>query len=113
MTELKIKAKEGIDKDTINSVQSLGEKYKYGFTTKVDMDYAPKGLSEDIIKLISKKNSEPKWMLDWRIEAYRRWIQMSEPDWPMLKYNKIDYGDQYYYATVSYTHLTLPTICSV
>ena len=56
MSELKIEAKEGIDQETINSVKSLGESYKYGFTTNVDMEYAPKGLSEEIVKLISKKN---------------------------------------------------------
>ena len=56
MSELKLEAKEGIDQQTINSVKSLGESYKYGFTTDIDMEYAPKGLSEDIVKLISKKN---------------------------------------------------------
>ena len=98
MSELKLEAKEGIDKDTINSVKSLGEKYKYGFSTDIDMDYAPKGLSEKIVKLISEKNSEPDWMLKWRLEAYKRWINMDEPDWPMLKYKAINYDDQYYYA---------------
>ena len=53
---------------------------------------------EDIVRLISNKNSEPEWMTTWRLEAYRRWTQMSEPDWPMLKYKKINYQDQYYYA---------------
>ncbi|MFL2801771.1 MAG: Fe-S cluster assembly protein SufB [Paracoccaceae bacterium] len=98
MTDLKLEAKEGIDQDTIDSVKLLGEKYKYGFTTDIDMDYAPKGLSEDIVKLISKKNSEPTWMLDWRLESYRRWLKMDEPDWPMLSYKHIEYNDQYYYA---------------
>jgi Fe-S cluster assembly protein SufB len=79
-------------------VKLLGEKYKYGFTTDIDMEYAPKGLSEKIVKLISEKNSEPTWMLNWRLEAYRRWIKMDEPDWPMLSYKHIDYDDQYYYA---------------
>ena len=55
MSELKLEAKEGIDQQTINSVKSLGESYKYGFTTDIDMEYAPKGLSEEIVKLISKK----------------------------------------------------------
>ena len=92
MTEVKLQAKEGIDQKTIDSVKALGEQYKYGFTTNIDMDFAPKGLSEDIVKLISEKNSEPKWMLDWRLEAFKRWTKMQEPDWPMLKYNKIDYN---------------------
>ncbi len=98
MSEIKLEAKEGIDQDTIDSVKSLSEKYKYGFTTDVDMDYAPRGLSEAIVKLISEKNSEPEWMLQWRLDSYKRWIKMKEPDWPMLEYNKINYNDQYYYA---------------
>ena len=98
MSELKLEAKEGIDQETINSVKSLGESYKYGFTTDIDMEYAPKGLSEEIVKLISKKNDEPDWMLNWRLEAYKRWVKMDEPNWPMLNYKGIDYDDQYYYA---------------
>ncbi len=98
MSELKLEAKEGIDQETIDSVKSLGESYKYGFTTDIDMEYAPKGLSEEIVKLISKKNDEPDWMLNWRLEAYRRWVKMDEPNWPMLNYKGIDYDDQYYYA---------------
>ena len=98
MSELKLEAKEGIDQQTINSVKSLGESYKYGFTTDIDMEYAPKGLSEEIVKLISKKNDEPDWMLNWRLEAYKRWVKMDEPNWPMLNYKGIDYDDQYYYA---------------
>ena len=98
MSELKLEAKEGIDQQTINSVKSLGENYKYGFTTDIDMEYAPKGLSEEIVKLISKKNDEPDWMLNWRLEAYKRWVKMDEPNWPMLNYKGIDYNDQYFYA---------------
>ena len=98
MSELKLEAKQGIDQQTINSVKSLGESYKYGFTTDIDMEYAPKGLSEEIVKLISKKNDEPEWMLNWRLEAYKRWVKMDEPNWPMLNYKGIDYNDQYYYA---------------
>ena len=98
MSELKLEAKDGIDQQTINSVKSLGESYKYGFTTDIDMEYAPKGLSEEIVKLISKKNDEPEWMLNWRLEAYKRWVKMDEPNWPMLNYKGIDYNDQYYYA---------------
>ena len=98
MSEIKLEAKVGIDQQTINSVKSLGESYKYGFTTDIDMEYAPKGLSEEIVKLISKKNDEPDWMLNWRLEAYKRWVKMDEPNWPMLNYKGIDYNDQYYYA---------------
>ncbi len=98
MSELKLEAKESIDQETINSVKSLGESYKYGFTTDIDMEYSPKGVSEEIVKLISKKNDEPDWMLNWRLEAYKRWVKMDEPNWPMLNYKGIDYNDQYYYA---------------
>ena len=98
MSELKLEAKASIDQETINSVKSLGESYKYGFTTDIDMEYAPKGVSEEIVKLISKKNDEPDWMLNWRLEAYKRWVKMDEPNWPMLNYKGIDYNDQYYYA---------------
>ena len=78
MSEIKLEAKEGIDQDTIKSVKLLGEKYKYGFSTDIDMDYAPKGLSEEIVKLISEK-TQNQLMLNWRLEAYRRWIKMSDP----------------------------------
>ena len=98
MPKIYTEAKTGIDPGTIDSVNSLRGEYKYGFSTKIDMDYAPKGISEEIVKLISKKNLEPEWMLTWRLEAYRRWTKMFEPNWPMLKYEKIDYQDQYYYA---------------
>ncbi|PQM56716.1 MAG: Fe-S cluster assembly protein SufB [Rhodobacteraceae bacterium] len=98
MSNVYTEAKKGIDPGTIDSVNSLKEDYKYGFSTEIDMDYAPKGISEEIVKLISKKNLEPEWMLTWRLEAYQRWTKMFEPDWPMLKYEKIDYQDQYYYA---------------
>ena len=98
MSNVYTEAKKGIDPGTIDSVNSLKEDYKYGFSTEIEMDYAPKGISEEIVKLISKKNLEPEWMLTWRLEAYQRWTKMFEPDWPMLKYEKIDYQDQYYYA---------------
>ena len=58
-----------------------GEKYKYGFFTDIEMDRAPKGLSEDIVRFISAKKNEPAWMLEWRLEAYRRWLEMREPKW--------------------------------
>ncbi len=68
------------DLDTIELVKEIEvEKYKYGFTTDIESDYAPKGLNEDIVRFISSKKSEPQWMLDWRLEAYRRWLQMDEP----------------------------------
>jgi len=62
------------------------------------MEYAPKGVSEDIVRLISAKNDEPEWMLDWRLAAYRRWVKMVEPEWAMVHYPEIDFQDIYYYA---------------
>jgi Fe-S cluster assembly protein SufB len=84
--------------DAIEQVQSIGEQYKYGFVTDIDMDLAPKGLNEDIVRLISEKKGEPAWMLEWRLKAYRHWLTMEEPDWQKVKFGKIDYQDSYYYA---------------
>ncbi len=84
---------------TIQQVRDLQTgKYKYGFSTDIDMELAPKGLSEDIVRLISAKKEEPQWMLDWRLKAYRYWQTMGEPGWPKLSYPAIDYQDAYYYA---------------
>jgi Fe-S cluster assembly protein SufB len=76
------------------------EAYKYGFVTDIESDRAPKGLSEDIVRFISAKKSEPAWMLDWRLKAYRHWLTLSdeEPAWAKLHFPKIDYQDAYYYA---------------
>src|SRR6476619_1336958 len=65
---------------------------------RIDVDKAPKGLSEDIVRFISAKKSEPEWMLAWRLEAYRRWLTMREPTWARVNYPKIDYQDYYYYS---------------
>jgi Fe-S cluster assembly protein SufB len=72
--------------------------YKYGFTTDIEMDFAPKGLNEDIIRLISAKKNEPEWLLEFRLKAYRKWLSMEEPDWAHLKIPKIDFQDIIYYA---------------
>ena len=93
-----VQVKEGVDQETVEAVQSVGGKYKYGFETDIEIEYAPKGLNEDIVRLISEKNNEPEWMLEWRLSAYRRWLQMEEPDWAMVDYPEIDFQDQYYYA---------------
>jgi len=90
--------KEGVDADTVEAVSKLAGKYKYGWNTDIEMDYAPKGLNEDIVRLISSKNEEPQWMTDWRLQAYRRWLKMEEPEWAMVDYPEIDFQDQYYYA---------------
>ena len=93
-----VQVKDGVDAETVEAVKALSSAYKYGWNTEIEMEYAPKGLSEDIVRLISSKNEEPKWMLDWRLAAYRRWLEMKEPDWAMVDYPKIDFQDQYYYA---------------
>ena len=89
--------REGVDRETVETVQNMGS-YKYGWETEIEMEYAPKGLNEDIVRLISERNGEPDWMLDWRLQAFRRWQAMKQPDWAMLKVAPIDYQDQYYYA---------------
>ena len=90
--------RDGVDRETVETVQAMAGKYKYGWETEIEMEFAPKGVNEDIVRLISEKNGEPEWMLEWRLAAFRRWVQMSEPHWAMLNYPKIDYQDQYYYA---------------
>ncbi len=93
-----VQVKEGVDQNTVDAVQTVGGSYKYGFETDIEIEYAPKGLSKDIVRLISNKNGEPEWMLKWRLDAYDRWLQMEEPEWAMVNYPKIDFQDQYYYA---------------
>ncbi len=85
-------------KETVSEVKSLGEKYKYGFETQILSEKAPKGLNEDIVRFISAKKGEPDWMLEWRLEAFRRWLEMTEPKWAMVNYPEIDFQDAYYYA---------------
>ncbi len=72
--------------------------YKYGFTTDVEMELAPKGLNEDIIRMISKKKNEPESMLEWRLKAYKLWLDMKEPNWANIHYPAINYQDIIYYA---------------
>ncbi|MBA9029594.1 Fe-S cluster assembly protein SufB [Rhizobium leguminosarum] len=85
--------------ETIDQVRLIDvDQYKYGFETVIEMDKAPKGLSEDIIRFISAKKQEPEWMLEWRLEAYRRWLTLEEPTWARVNYPKIDFNDIYYYA---------------
>ncbi len=72
--------------------------YKYGFVTDIEMDTMAKGLSEDVVRLISAKKNEPEWLLAWRLKAYRRWLEMEEPDWAHVHYPKIDYQDISYYS---------------
>ena len=75
-----------------------GAEYKYGFTTDVESDTIPKGLNEDVIRLISKKKEEPQWLLEHRLKAFESWKKMEEPDWANIKYKKPNYQDIIYYA---------------
>ena len=85
--------------ETIERVREIDvDKYKYGFFTDIETVKAPKGLSEDIVRFISAKKNEPEWMLEWRLEAYRRWLTMDEPKWARVHYPKIDFQDLYYYS---------------
>jgi Fe-S cluster assembly protein SufB len=90
--------REGVDQDTVETVRQVGSTYKHGWETEIEMDFAPMGLDEDIVRLISARNEEPEWMTEWRLGAYRRWLQMTEPDWAMVDYPRIDFQKQYYYA---------------
>ena len=105
-----------------NTVEEIvAQPYKYGFTTEIETEKIPKGLNEDVIRLISAKKNEPDFLLKFRLRAYEQWLKMKEPDWSGLTYSKVDYQDLVYYAApkqdikkksldaVSYTHLTLPT----
>jgi Fe-S cluster assembly protein SufB len=74
------------------------QEYKYGFVTDIESDVAPKGLNEDIVRLISSKKQEPAWLLEWRLKAYRHWLTMKEPRWPNVSYPAIDYQNMIYYS---------------
>jgi len=81
------------------SMQELAErKYKYGFTTDIAMEEFPRGLNEDIVRMISAKKAEPEWMLEWRLKAYAAWLTMEEPDWARIHHPPIAYNELYYYA---------------
>jgi len=86
-------------KETIEDVKKLeADKYKYGFTTDVETELAPKGLNEDIVRYISAQKNEPEWMLEWRLDALERWQQMKDPTWAKVEYPPIDYQDIHYFA---------------
>jgi len=85
--------------ETVDRVRSIEvEAYKYGFVTDIQSDKAPKGLSEDIVRFISAKKGEPQWLLDWRLDAYRRWLTMETPRWARVDYPEIDFQDLYYFS---------------
>ena len=85
--------------ETVERVRAIDvDQYKYGFVTDIESEKAPKGLSEDTIRYISARKNEPEWMLEWRLDAYRRWLTMEEPTWARVSYPKIDFQDYYYYS---------------
>ena len=85
--------------ETVVRVREIDvDKYKYGFTTDIESVKAPKGLTEETVRFISAKKGEPDWLLDWRLEAYRRWLTMQEPTWANVRYPRIDFQDLYYYS---------------
>ena len=82
-------------KEQVNKATS---EYKYGFTSDIEYELAPKGLSEDIVRFISAKKNEPDWLLEWRLKAFRGWQEMVDPTWAKIRYPTIDFDDAYYYA---------------
>jgi Fe-S cluster assembly protein SufB len=84
---------------TVDAVKTLDvDAYKYGFTTDIESDRAPKGLDEDTVRFISARKSEPLWLTEWRLDAFRRWLTLEEPRWARVDHPKIDYQDLYYYS---------------
>lgn len=75
------------------------QKYKYGFVTDIEMETAPKGLNEDIVRFISAKKEDPEWLLEWRLKAFRHWLTMPEPEWAKVAFPPINYQDAHYYAS--------------
>ena len=85
--------------ETAQTVEDItGQTYKYGFVTDIETETAPKGLNEEVIGFISDKKSEPGWLLDWRLKAYRHWLKMPEPEWARVTFPPFDYQDAYYYS---------------
>jgi Fe-S cluster assembly protein SufB len=88
-----------MDNTEVKKIEELAnQEYKYGFTTDIESNSLPKGLSEDIIRQISKIKDEPEFLLEWRLKAYKHWLTMKEPHWPNVKYPEIDYQDIVYYS---------------
>jgi Fe-S cluster assembly protein SufB len=82
-----------------NTIESLANReYKYGFVTEIEADTVPRGLNEEIIRMISEKKQEPEWMLQWRLKAFKHWLTMKEPTWPNVHYPRIEYQDAIYYS---------------
>ena len=87
-----------MDKDTQILEELTSKEYEYGWSSDLETDEAPKGLNEDIIKLISFKKEEPEWLLEWRLKAFRHWLTLKEPKWPNVSYPEINYQDIIYYS---------------
>src|SRR5678815_2039845 len=90
-------------RDSREAREALAKDYEWGFSSDIEQEFAPKGLNEDTVRFISAKKDEPEWMLDWRLKAYRAWLEMEEVDWAKLTIPKMDYQDAYYYACLLYT----------
>jgi Fe-S cluster assembly protein SufB len=84
--------------ETLDTVRTLGEGYKYGFVTDIESESAPPGLNEDTVRFISAKKGEPQWLLDWRLESFRHWLKMENPEWARLRIAPIDYQAASYYS---------------
>ena len=86
--------------DSTNTIETFAnQEYKWGFVTDIEADAIPRGLSEDVVRLISAKKKEPEWLLEWRLKAYRHWLTMKEPTWANVHYPAIDYNDIIYYSS--------------
>ena len=84
------------EEELLEKVTSV--EYPYGFTTDIESDTIPKGLSEDVVRIISAKKNEPEWMLEYRLTAYKAWLEMEEPEWANVTYDKPNYQDVIYYS---------------
>ena len=84
--------------ETIDKVKEVSQSYKYGFVTNLEVEKAPLGLNEDIVKFISKKKKEPEWLLEWRLKAYKKWLTMKQPKWAMVDFPEINFQDIYFYS---------------
>jgi Fe-S cluster assembly protein SufB len=89
------------------------QEYKYGFVSPLDSEEIPRGLSEDVVRLISAKKGEPEWLLDWRLKSYRAWLKMTEPRWQNVRYQPIDYQDIIYYSAPKAAKETLKSLDEV
>ena len=86
--------------DSTQTIETFAnQEYKWGFVTDIAADTIPRGLNEDVIRLISAKKEEPEWLLEWRLKAYRHWLTLKEPTWANVHYPKIDYNDIIYYSS--------------